>query len=164
MNEPLPMLISRPLQRLLLETLAGYFPYTRSEEQLRFPQYSESELMANLYYLKQHQLVSFTCDRLGEFDKGRLRIRSQIEITHKGIDFMLADGGLSAILNLQTVRLHEDTLRPMLEALVRANNGLDEPEKNMLLEKLAEAPAELLKNTAQSGLQLLLQSLTNAIG
>lgn len=158
------MLISRPLQRLQLQTLAGYFPYTLSEEQLCFPPYSDSAVKASLYYLMQHQLVSFTCDRLGEFDKGCLRIRSQIEITHKGIDFMLADGGLSAILNLQTVRLHEDTLRPMLEALVRANNGLDEPEKNMLLEKLAEAPAEMLKNAAQSGLQLLLQSLTNAIG
>lgn len=164
MNETPQMLISRPLQRLQLKDLAGHFPYSLSEVRLCFPPYSDSAVKANLYYLMQHQLISFTCDRIGQFGEGALRIRSQVEITHKGIDFMLADGGLSAILNLQTVRLHDDTLRPMLEALVRANNGLPEPEKNMLLEKLAEAPAEMLKNAAQSGLQLLLQSLTNAIG
>ncbi|EIR5426104.1 hypothetical protein LW795_005216, partial [Salmonella enterica] len=46
-------------------------------------------------------------------------------ITHKGIDFIRDDGGLGAILNVQTVKFHDSTITA-LEDIIRVANLPDE--------------------------------------
>ncbi|HAS1933425.1 TPA: hypothetical protein I4D67_24840 [Enterobacter hormaechei] len=77
-------------------------------------------------------------------------------ITEKGIDFLLDDGGLSAILKVQTVRLHNDTIIA-LEDIIRVAN-MPEDQKNGLISKLRELPADAIKHLT---LQLLTQGALN---
>lgn len=77
-------------------------------------------------------------------------------ITAKGLDFLADDGGLSAILGTITVKLHEDTLRAILEDAVEKSA---EPPgvKKKLLEQIKSLPAEVTKqavlDAAKAGLQ-----------
>ena len=53
------------------------------------------------------------------------------KITAKGVDFIRDDGGLSAILSVQTVKLHEDTLKELLSIAIQQAK-LPEPEKESI--------------------------------
>jgi len=63
-------------------------------------------------------------------------------ITHDGIDFLLNDGGLGAILKVQTIRLHNDTI-VAIEDLISLSN-LPESEKVSVASKLRELPASAI--------------------
>ncbi|CAK8736478.1 hypothetical protein SODG_000599 [Sodalis praecaptivus] len=108
----------------------------------------ELSLASNLIYLEEHQLVTQSIDISRNepfFSLNKLRI------TAKGIDFLANDGGLGAILNVQTIRLHNETL-VALEDIIRVAN-MPESEKKGLIAKLRELPADAIKH-------LILQLLT----
>ncbi len=83
-------------------------------------------------------------------------------ITAKGLDFIQDDGGLSAILGVVTVKLHDDTIRRLLIDKVQAS---EEPEgvKERLVDAIKSAPAETLKTVVQKTLEAGIQSLPNAV-
>lgn len=66
-------------------------------------------------------------------------------ITVKGIDFIAEDGGLSAILSVQTVKLHEETIRDLLSIAVQQSQ-VSEEEKKQFEALVKELPAEGLKH------------------
>ena len=68
---------------------------------------------ANLQYLAEHGLVVF-----GD----KTFITAIVKITAKGIDFLMDDGGLSAILGVVTVKLHSDTIQALLDAKINEAN------------------------------------------
>jgi len=78
--------------------------------------------------------------------------------THKGIDFLLNDGGLSAILNVQTIRFHKETI-VVLEDLIAISN-LSESQKEEAKLKLKDISNDVIKCIIQSitdaGLSILL--------
>nr|HBY1218720.1 hypothetical protein [Klebsiella aerogenes] len=102
------------------------------------------KLIANLQYLLEHGLI------LGGayVQKDNLSILSAITATAKGIDFMLDDGGLSAILNVQTIKLHRDAV-VVLEDLIAISNMSDE-QKEKAKSTLGEMPTEALKTVVQA--------------
>lgn len=66
-------------------------------------------------------------------------------ITAKGIDFIADDGGLTTILSVQTVRLHEDTVRTLLEAALQKADM--PPDSRQEIQKaITELPAAGLKH------------------
>ncbi|MGU7133018.1 hypothetical protein ACV2HT_25760 [Salmonella enterica subsp. enterica serovar Glostrup] len=78
------------------------------------------------------------------------------KITHKGIDFIRDDGGLGAILNVQTVKFHDSTITA-LEDIIRVANLPDE-KKSGLISKLRELPSDAIKHLT---LQLLTKGVLN---
>ncbi|EJC8331270.1 hypothetical protein M0231_004819, partial [Salmonella enterica] len=68
--------------------------------------------------------------------------------------YMPCDGGLGAILNVQTVKFHDNTIIA-LEDIIRVANLPDE-KKSGLISKLRELPADAIKH-------LTLQLLTPAV-
>ena len=68
---------------------------------------------ANLQYLAEHGLVVFDHETL---------ITATVKITAKGIDFLMDDGGFSAILGVVTVKLHSDTIQALLDAKINEAN------------------------------------------
>ena len=64
---------------------------------------------ANLQYLAEHGLVVFDHETL---------ITATVKITAKGIDFLMDDGGLSAILGVVTVKLHSDTIQALFNTKI----------------------------------------------
>lgn len=143
----------RATQREILQILYDAYPEKLTQDEAdvllaRFPDYLTST--ANLLYLESHELI-----KSGLHDTGGGYIAIDVpEITHKGIDFIRDDGGLSAILNVQTVKLHDSTIIA-LEDIIRVAN-LPEEKKSVLISKLRELPADTIKH-------LTLQLLTPAV-
>ena len=70
------------------------------------------------------------------------------KITNKGIDFIRDDGGLSAILNVQTIKFHREAI-VVLEDLIAMSNMNDE-QKEKAKSTLGELSTEALKTVVQT--------------
>lgn len=66
-------------------------------------------------------------------------------ITKDGIDLLADDGGLSAILGVVTIRLHDDTLKALIESKI-LQSDLPQPDKKRCVDALRELPAETTKH------------------
>ncbi len=70
------------------------------------------------------------------------------KITNKGIDFIRDDGGLGAILNVQTIKFHREAII-VLEDLIALSNMNDE-QKEQAKSTLSELSTEALKTVVQA--------------
>jgi len=84
---------------------------------------------------------------------------SKASITHNGIDFLAGDSGLSAILNIITVKFEEDTLKALIEANINNTKNLTPEDKKGLISRLRSLPADAIKHLT---LKLLEKSLASA--
>ena len=100
---------------------------------------------ANLQYLAEHGLVVF-----GD----KTFITAIVKITAKGIDFLMDDGGLSAILGVVTVKLHSDTIQALIAAKIDQAE-ISDSEKSWLKKEFGK-----IKDTA---LSTLTENAINAI-
>ena len=136
------MKLDRAYQRQLLEELAANYP-DRVDWGSRLRSMSvdaQARYHANLAYLDEHGLVS------SKFANGiDVDLSSMPQITARGMDFLADDGGLSAILGVVTVKLHEDTLKELIGSRI-AESSLPTPEKSRLLDQLKALPAEAIKH------------------
>ncbi|MGY1490744.1 hypothetical protein ACW4YW_15160 [Methylobacillus pratensis] len=149
--------LDRELQRKILEELDCIFP-KRSEEMLNNQQSEEEQdqVIANLLYLEQHGLVKSGIEWVGY---GNEHYRwDGAEITAQGHDFMAGDGGLSAILGVVTVRLHDDTIRQMIEAKI-SQSELAPADKKKWTDGLRSLPADSIKHLT---MELLTKGLEKA--
>ncbi|WP_459175754.1 hypothetical protein [Ewingella americana] len=143
----------RTAQRQLLQLLYDVYPNELTSSQMKdidsyFPEQENRD--ANLLYLEQHQLI-----RSGlQSDAVGYSLVNRPQITHKGIDFIRDDGGLGAILNIQTVKFHDSTITALEDIISVAN--LPEEKKSGLISKLRELPADAIKH-------LTLQLLTKGV-
>ncbi|MBA7796687.1 hypothetical protein HV356_24685 [Citrobacter sp. RHBSTW-01065] len=112
--------------------------------------YGDDVLSANIVYLAEHGLLSIR-NRTSDDPYSFL---DNMRATNKGVDFMLNDGGLSAILNIQTVKLHRDTI-VVLEDLIAISNMNDE-DKQKAKSTLGELSTEALKTIVQTATSTLL--------
>lgn len=99
----------------------------------------DNDLVANLFYLEGHGLIVsgvFASSDGFAWDNYQTRIKP------KGIDFIRDDGGIGAVLNVQTIRLHSDTL-VTIESIISAAN-LPESERKGLISKLRELPVSAI--------------------
>lgn len=98
-------------------------------------------------------------------DQRHLHLTAQMRFTATGLmlltatplsQYMPCDGGLGAILNVQTVKFHDNTIIA-LEDIIRVANLPDE-KKSGLISKLRELPADAIKHLT---LQLLTKGVLN---
>lgn len=150
---------NRTFQKKILDALYVSYPNSlTTEEYKELEGYFESDdlLVANMLYLEEHGLI---ISGLKETMSGYYINSSVTKITAKGIDFVKHDGGLSAILNVQTIKFHKDAV-VVLEDLI-ALSGLSSTDKEIAKTKLSEMTTEALKtvvHTATSaGLSLLMK-------
>ena len=96
---------------------------------------------ANLQYLAEHGLVVF-----GD----KTFITAIVKITAKGIDFLMDDGGLSAILGVVTVKLHSDTIQALLNTKIdQADIPPEEKSKlKVILSKMGDVALAKLTEKA----------------
>lgn len=96
---------------------------------------------ANLQYLAEHGLVVFDNETL---------ITATVKITAKGIDFLMDDGGLSAILGVVTVKLHSDTIQALLNTKIdQADIPPEEKSKlKVILSKMGDVALAKLTEKA----------------
>lgn len=143
------MRLDRDVQLQILNALRDDFPtsvaFIAMRVLLRSPQDDEARhIGANALYLEGHGLVERV--RLPGASEGNWKI------TSKGMDFLEQDGGLGAILGVVTVRLHDDTLRAIIESRIQESDA-PAPEKSRMLAKLKEVPADALKSLVMKGFE-----------
>lgn len=102
------------------------------------------KLSANILYLKEHSLITIKDQKSND----PWMFLDHMRATTKGIDFMLNDGGLSAILNVQSIKIHRDTVL-VLEDLIAISNMNDE-QKEQAKSTLGELSTEALKTVVQA--------------
>lgn len=136
-------LMNRPLQLKVLKSLSERYPAPVHASDLGF-QPDEAQWTFNAMYLHEHELVAATSSQ-ALF--GPLHV-PMARITHKGLDFLQDDGGLSAILNVLTVRLDAETIRALIEEKVEASD-LPAAEKIKLMDWLKIAGTEGLQEATR---------------
>ncbi|OTP82630.1 hypothetical protein [Gilliamella apicola] len=156
----------RDKQNQLLTMLYDKFPDVLSSEEYNtlvklFG--TERNLYSNLWYLYQHGLIEdfqiasipMNCDITD------LILIEKIKITTKGIDFIRDDGGLSAIINVTTIKVHNETL-DKLEDIIN-KSSLTPAEKATYLGKLKELPVDATKHLVLKLLDLGLSRTPDVI-
>lgn len=99
------------------------------------------EAHADVRYLAGHDLIEIREAQYLDQTVEQVAIRP----TSRGIDFLEDDGGLSAILGVVTIKLHDDTLKSLIEARI-LQSDLPQPDKKRWLDQLRELPAETTKH------------------
>lgn len=134
------MKLDRQLQLRILRDLADRYPlgYHREEQKAWGP---IDHTIAQLEYLKEHGLVQSSH---GYFEEGT-PFFGNAGATAKGLDFLSDDGGLSAILGVVTVKLHDDTIKALVMDHIQASD-LPEAEKRRYTDALRELPGEATKH------------------
>lgn len=153
------MKIDRALQLEMLNHLANKYPddvyniVEPSDEQTLL-----EKKIANLLYLEEHGLIR---SGLVKGNGNHFQLTATV-ITAAGLDFLANDGGLSAILGVVTIKLHDDTIRQLIEARIQSAE-LPETTKSHLLKSLREAPGETVTLLTEKLLDASLSSWPAAI-
>ncbi|WP_144223467.1 hypothetical protein [Mesorhizobium amorphae] len=149
-------MLNRTMQRRILEELATAYPGIARVR----PTQGETlqELQANLFYLAQHELVEVNSTLLMNGE----RSFATPGITAKGLDFLADDGGLSAILGVVTVKLHDDTIRSLLIDKIETAKG-DNSVKSKLIDKVKGLPADALSTVVTKSLDAALGATPNLL-
>lgn len=151
------MTLNRHLQREILGRVADAYPASLKTEDLNV-EAGTADVVRNIYYLHSHGLI----DAIFSKEMGyQIQRPYTIKATHKGLDFLADDGGLSAILGVVTVRLHEDTVRQMITMKLECSD-LPEEERRPLLQAVRELPGEAIKQLTTRLLDLGMDNLPRA--
>ncbi|WP_338496145.1 hypothetical protein [Delftia tsuruhatensis] len=151
------MILDREFQLQILRRYAEVYP-SRTFEKWRALDEDERKVSANLFYLQDHGLVEI----VGQLSQEGSLIYQGGHITAKGMDFLADDGGLSAILGVVTIKLHDDTIKALIEGRI-LKSDLPEPEKKRFLAQLRELPAETTKHLVLKLVDLGLDKAPTAI-
>lgn len=156
------MILNRALQQEILIQTANAYPFALGYEELSsgiWINTDQKELARELQYLVEHGLLQKDAISISLDNQISLR---NIKITKDGIDFLQADGGLSAILNVVTVRFEADTLTALLTTKINQSD-LPEDEKNSLVEAVKDLPAEGMKQLMTRVLDKGIDSIPNLV-
>ena len=152
------MSLNRGLQLQILQRAAEAYPAGLKPGDMGI-EGDTADIVRNIHYLNDHDLLA--CQFSGEIGQPIAR-PFLIKITHKGLDFLADDGGLSAILGVVTVKLHEETVRQLISEKIELSD-LPEAEKRPLLQAVRELPGEAIKHLTTRLLDLGMDNLPGAI-
>lgn len=130
------MNVDRALQLDLLNRLANEYPQTITVGKW-LGENSNSNAM--LHYLSEHGLIDGSISRPVSGQQAFTSAR----ITAAGLDFLADDGGLSAILGVVTIKLHEETIRQLLIDRIEASPASPE-ERSALAKAIRNLPTKAL--------------------
>lgn len=150
--------IDRNLQKQVLENLMEAYPnHLPSETYTNITNLfaDDDSFVGNLLYLEDHGLIY---SGLKQGFGGYSISSSAMKITAKGIDFLQQDGGLSAILNVTTIKFHREAV-VVLEDLIALSNMTTE-EKEKAKSTLGELSLEALKVVVQTATTAGLAAIT----
>lgn len=148
---------NRDLQNEILKACCDAYPSQTTWQQFThlFGNTDHKDLSANIVYLASHELITIESNTEPE----SYALIGALRATHKGIDFMLNDGGLSAILNVTTIKFHREAV-VVLEDLI-AISSLNDTDKEKAKSTLGELSNEALKTVVQTvttaGLSMLIK-------
>lgn len=116
------------------------------------------KIVRHISYLVDHGLVlaSITADKKGNYNISR------VQITPKGIDFLLPDGGLSA-LTAPLIRITPDSLSALVDAVLETRNVPAE-ERSLVKKALGIAGTDALTTITRRLIEAGLNATTDLLG
>jgi len=158
--------LNRDLQRKILFGLREKLPFGSMDtaKDLGLESVDRDVFLTNLIYLSELGLIDHGlkfCPPLDDDDEPEyLQVKSST-ITARGLDFLEQDGGLSAVLGVVTVRLHDDTIKDLIAAKVMASD-LEPDDKKKYLDQLKELPADATKHLVMKLVDLGVEKIPTA--
>jgi hypothetical protein len=140
--------LDRTLQRNILLALEAAYPNRVSMFALTQLGMADDVLIANVRYLFEHRLVDATW-----LPTSSGLMLANAVLSANGVDFLADDGGLTAVLGVITVKLHEDTIKALLIDSVNASPA-EATIKSKLVEQIKGLPAEAIKYVTMEGLKM----------
>lgn len=145
------MKLDRELQLVLLTDLAEHYPKMTSVQRWA----AENPLVTpNMHYLFEHGLIDGSASQ----EMGGSKTFILAKITAAGMDFLADDGGLSAILGVVTIKLHDDTIRHLIERKILESN-LPAADKTGWIDQLRGLRGESIKHLTMKLLDAGVESL-----
>ena len=149
------LLLDRQFQREALEKAANAYP-DRLNWHGNFDFDRKSSI--NIIYLTEHKLVESEWH-----GASAVGIKPMwVKITAKGLDFLQDDGGLTAILGVVTVRLHDDELKRLLIEKIHSTQA-DDTVKRKLVETVKSLPSVALGNIVDRLIDTGISSLSDGV-
>jgi len=145
---------NRHNQRQILETLLQSYPASVDVQGWDYP-----NLSAELKYLHEHNLAEVRFSQSISADAPQPIFA---KLTARGVDFLQQDGGLSAILGVLTIKLHDDTIKEVIASRIMESD-LPQPDKQRYIDALRELPAESTKHVVMKLLDMGLDHGATAI-
>lgn len=139
-------MLDRELQRKILIMLVDVYPGSVMAASLS-SKFGDRETIFNLAYLDEHGLTESTWN-------GTARTPTPVlaKITAKGLDFLSNDGGLSSILGVVTVKLHQETITALFVDRVEKSDAPPSVKKQ-IIEKVKGLPAEALQRVSLKAME-----------
>lgn len=152
------MNLNRELQLQILQRVASAYPASIKPQELGLDD-ETADIVRNIHYLTDHGLIDTSFSQaIGV----RIPRPSTMKATHRGLDFLADDGGLSAVLGVVTIKFHEDALRDIIQFRLEESE-LPQQEKSRMMEAIRELPAESLKQLTTKLVDTGLQNLPRAV-
>lgn len=152
--------LDRDLQKKLLNTLKEAYPQSLPFRQIIGNKPTDdtvAKIISNIAYLEEHGLVDVKWTRVLSGSEPSLS-----KITAKGLDFLENDGGLTALLGVVTVKLHEETIKELMIAKIQSSDAEPTVKKN-LIDTLKKLPADGMKELSMAVLRQGIDSIPNAV-
>lgn len=155
------MVMNRDIQQEILIRAAEAYPFALDDENLNelCQIFGDNKLFRELKYLEESELlhneaIIISIDNCIYF--------GVVKITNKGLDFIQSDGGISAILNVVTVRFEPDTLTALIAAKINQSD-LPEAERSKLVEAVKELPSDGIKHLMTKVLDKGVENIPNLV-
>lgn len=120
--------------------------------------HSVEDAHPEIRYLEGHGLLDVRDPPYVEMPRNQVSIRA----TSDAIDFLTDDGGIGAILGVVTIRLHDDTIKALIESKILASDLLP-PDKQRYLARLRSLPADATRHVVMKLVDLGLDKSPDAI-
>lgn len=145
------MKIDRDLQKKILLALEGLYPNGAKRSELRrmLDDVSSEELLRNLIYLEQHQLVVSGFKYHSSMAGDEWVQLGPSMITAAGLDFIADDGGLTAIFKTMTVRLDAGQFAKLLAIKLENLPGVAPEERSELAKAIRRMPATAIEKLTE---------------
>jgi len=128
------------LERAILDTLARHYPQSVDAVFLAEHQMPDFQAyMGTIAYL--HDLGLIKGEWPGPSSRDRGIPARKVGLTRKGRDFLESDGGLGAALDVVTVKLHEDSIKALIQSRIEAAS-LPPEHKRRFVAQLQALPGE----------------------
>ncbi len=147
----------RNRQKALLQELFDAYPKELPDDRIDYfkEEFENPDVLAaNLIYLQNHGMIKGAVKKMASGDYQTMLFNA--EITEKGLDYVQVDGGLTAELGVQVVKIHKSTITALEDILLLSNLPAD--KKTGLIAKLRELPPDAIRHLT---LQLLTRATLN---
>jgi len=157
--------LDRTLQRTILSTLATIYPNgSRDLAKLLGDQVCDARAMlVNVSYLAEHGLLVSGYRKLSTFSGAAFEHVGESSITAAGLDFLQADGGLSAVLGVVTVRLDAKQWAELLASRIECSANLSHDERSSLAKAVRNLPEKAIEKLSSKMLDWAVDQMQDAL-